>query len=146
MPLATSIVLSDAQATPVDHTFEPSGSVTPGVYEFLNRDFDTPLSFERISVEVRDPGPAKPGQGSQGRTYKVRITLRTPVLEVAGDSSSSGLLPAPTLAYTPTMVVEFLVSERTPKSVLANLSEMGSNLLANSLIREVIDDLERVHG
>jgi hypothetical protein len=131
----------------VDHTFEPSGTNgSSGVYEFVNREFDTPLAFERVTVEVRDPIPAKPGQASQGRTYKVRITLRTPVLEVAGDSSSSGLLPAPTLAYTPMMSIEFLISERTPKTVIENLSEMGANLLANSTVREAIDKLERIYG
>lgn len=142
--MATAIVLADAQATPVNHTFNPSGLDANGVYWFVDRSQANAVGYWKISVEVRQPAPATAGQSSNNRVNRIKIGLHEPILETMGDSSASGILPAPTVAYVPRAFTEYVIPERASSLDRENIQKMSANLLDNAQIAAIVKDLTYV--
>ena len=80
MPTAANIVIADAQATPVNHTFIPMGSDKNGVYWYEDTSASATIGNWRISVDIKRPAPANSGQNSQDRVYRIRIGDRKSVV------------------------------------------------------------------
>ena len=138
---ASNIVLADAQATPVNHTFIPIGPDAQKVFWFEDQSQATPNGFWRISVELKRPPSAQPGQSSSGRTFRARITLNEPVLETLGTNTVSGIPPAPTVAYIPRCITEYILPERSVLQNRKDLRKMMANLLAESQMTAVVENL-----
>lgn len=143
MATLVNIVLADALATPVNHTFVPLGPDDKGVQWLVDQSQSNAIGYWRISIQTTAPASPKPGESSNGRTYRVRVTLNEPVLETNGDSSSSGILPAPTVAYTPRSFVEYVLPERTSLQNRKDMFKMTWNLAANSQIQNAVENLVR---
>lgn len=143
---AANIVLADAAGTPVNHTFVPSGIDGKGVYWWVDRSQANVIGYWKISCELKEPSPAQAGQSSEGRSYRVRIGLHEPVLETLSNSTVSGILPAPTVAYIPRSFTEYIFSERTVLLDRQHLRKMTQNLQANANILDVVENLARVQG
>lgn len=142
--LASAIVLADAQATPVDHTFSPIGLDNAGVFWFCDQSASNAIGFWRISVEVKMPAdPAAGSSSGPSRSYRYKIGLHEPVLETLSNSTVTGISPAPTVAYIPRSFAEFVIPERASLLDRKNLRKMIGNLLANSQIVALIEDLNR---
>jgi hypothetical protein len=146
MPAASTIALADAAGTPVTHNFIPNGRDTKDVYWYVDRSQANAIGYWQISVDLKEPPPPTGGINSSGRTYRVRIGLHEPVLENVTNSTVSGVAPAPTVAYIPRAFTEFIFPERTVKLDRQNSRKMIANLLANSQIVSVVEDLERIYG
>lgn len=99
---ATNIVLADAQATPVNHTFIPIGRDANGVFWFEDQSAPSSAGFWRISVETKR---APITNGAATGSYRTKIGLHQPVLETLG-TNAAGLTPPPTVAYVPRMFLE----------------------------------------
>lgn len=145
MPLS-NIVLADAQGTPVNHTFAPIGSDSNAVEWLYDYSQSNAVGYWKISIETRQPSPAQAGQSSDGRTYRVRVGLHEPVLEIPGDSSSSGIIPAPTVAYIPRSFVEYVLPERTTLQNRKDLWKMTHLLAANTQIQNAVENLVRLQS
>jgi len=142
MPQATNIVISDAQATPVAHTFVPIGMDTKtGLFWFEDQSQANVLGYWRISVERKSPPPASAGQSSEGRSYRLRYGLHEPILANITNSTVSGVAPAPTLAYTPRAFAEFVLPEQTALLDRQNLAKMTPLMLQNAQIKAQIETL-----
>lgn len=89
MAQATSLVIADGQATPVNVTFSPE-SVTPSLSRFVDRTSGVASKFRRLNVRFNMPTAKKPGQeelaisvpvwgtlpsGAQGVVYTLRSRL-----------------------------------------------------------------------
>jgi len=142
MPSASNIVLADAQATPVNRTFIPMGRDKNGVFWFEDQSPTSAIGYWKISVELKKPSPAAAGMSSNGRSFRVAIGLHEPVLETVSNSTVSGIAPAPTIAYTPRVVTEFILPERAVLLDRKNLRKMVANLVADANIVAVVENLQ----
>lgn len=126
MAQATSIAILDAQATPVSHTYIPLGTDKNGIMWFEDQSAASPLGYWKISIERKAPSTsANPGTNSDGRTYRYKVGFHQPVLANVTNSTVSGILPAPTLAYVPRSYQEFLMPERGSLLDRQNLVKMS---------------------
>lgn len=140
MTVATNIVLADAQATPVNHTFIPLGPDKNGVFWFSDQSAASAIGYWKVSVEIKQPGAATSGSSSDGRSFRFKIGLHQPVLEVLSNTSA-GILPAPTLSYTPRAFIEYVVPERGSVLDRKNLRKMIASLAADSNVIAVVENL-----
>lgn len=143
---AVAIVLADATGTPVNHTFNPNGRDANEVFWFIDRSQANPIGYWKISVELKEPPPAKAKESSAERTFRVKVTLHEPVLEVVSNSTVSGITPAPTIAYIPRVSTEYIMSERSTLLERQHLRKMNANLQANAQVVSVVETLERLYG
>lgn len=141
MTTAANIVLADAQATPVNHTFVPIGLDNDKVFWFVDQSAANSIGNWRISVEIKQPGAPQAGQSSATRTNRVKIGLHEPILETVSNSTVSGIAPAPTVAYIPRSFHEFVLPERTVLLDRKNQRKMASQLLNDANIISVIENL-----
>lgn len=144
MPQATNIVLADAQATPVNHTFIPVGRDANGVFWFEDQSQANSIGFWRISVETKRPGNPAAGVSSKDRTFRAKVGLHEPVLETLSNSTVSGIAPAPTVAYVPRSFHEFITPERSVALDKASMVKMAPLLLQNALMIAVIRDQQEL--
>lgn len=142
MSTAANVVIADAQATPVNHTFQPQGKDSSGTFWFTDLSQANAVGYWKISVEIKKPPPATDRQSSQGRTYRYRIGLHQPILANVTNSTVSGIAPAPTLAYSPRTFVEFILPEETALLDRSNAAKMVPLLLQNSQFKSLIEQLD----
>lgn len=138
MPQAANIVLADAQAIPVNHTFIPVGRDANGVFWFEDQSFSNSVGYWRISVETKRPSGSSQGTSAQNRTYRTRIGLHEPILE-AVSAASNGFTPAPTVAYVPRTFAEYVDPERSTLPNRKDMSKMMPLLLQNSQILAIVE-------
>lgn len=141
MTVATDIVLADAQATPVNHTFKPIGPDRDGVFWFVDQSISNAIGFWRISVKTTVPKAARAGESSRDRNFRVTVGLHEPVLETLSNSTVSGIAPAPTVSYIPRVFTEYVMPERASELDRKNLRKMNANLQANANILAVVEAL-----
>jgi hypothetical protein len=142
MPTVSNIVLDDAQATPVSHTFNPLGFDSNGVMWWEDRSLPTPDGYWRISAQlVRTPPPTNGVMASANRVNRVKVGLHKPILEVVG-INSAGYQTAPTVAYVDRSLEEFIFSSRDTLQDRKDLRKMKANLLANAGFITFIEQLE----
>lgn len=146
MATLVDIVLADAQATPVNHTFKPIGADDKGVQWLVDYSQSNAVGYWRISIKTSAPLPPKAGESSDGRTYRVQVGLHEPVLETMGDSSASGIIPAPTVAYIPRSFGEYILPERASLQNRKDLWKMTYNLMSNAQIQNAVENLVRFTG
>jgi hypothetical protein len=139
---ASNIVLADAAVTPVNHTFIPMGYDKNGVFWFEDQSQANAIGYWRISVELKRPPPAAPGQTSEGRAYRARVNLHEPVLANITNSTVTGVLPAPQLAYTVRSFTEFALPERSALLDRQNISKMMPLLLQNAQIKAIVENFQ----
>lgn len=141
MPQIANIVLADAQATPVNHTFVPIGRDAKGVNWLVDQSQSNAVGYWRISIETVQPPPPVSGTSSNERTYRVKVGIHEPVLETNGDSSASGIIPAPTVAYIPRSFAEYVIPERSSLQNRKDLWKMFANLQDNTQIQQAVESL-----
>ena len=141
MATATPIVLADAQATPVNHTFTPIGKDEKDVFWFVDQSQSNAIGYWRISVEINQPRLAQPNESSSRRVARIMIGVHEPVLENVTNSTVSGVAPAPTVSYIPRSFHEFVLPERAALQDRKNLRKMAANLLADANIIAVVENL-----
>lgn len=138
MANATNIVLPDALATPVNHTFaliQANGIETA----WEDRAAGIPIGFNRLRTVFKAPSP----KGKVGdRSYQVQLQIALPTMETLGNSST-GLTPAPTVAHTARALVTFELPERSSLQNRKDLLKYLSGALANAQIISMIETLDR---
>lgn len=142
MSTATAIVLADAQAIPVNHTFTPIGLDNKGVYWFVDQSNANAIGYWKISAEVIQPPAAQPGESSARRTNRIKIGLHEPVLEVVSNSTVSGIAPAPTVAYIPRVFTEYVLPERGVLLDRMNVRKMNANLQNDANVVSLVESLQ----
>lgn len=146
MPAMANIVLADAQATPANHTFIPIGKDANGVSWYEDQSAASAIGNWRISIEMRRPFGQAAGQvSSADRVTRVKIGFHQPSLESLG-TSDSGLVPAPTIAYTNRFNAEFILAERGTPQNRKDIRKMAAGLLGDSQLVAVIENLQGLVG
>lgn len=146
MAQVAAIILPDALATPVNHTFIPQGKDKNGVWWFEDQSKPQSLGWNKISLElVRNVSPAGAGSAAQSRTNRVKIGIHIPVLETLG-VADGGIVPSATLAYTPRCNIEFILSERSVTAERKDLLKYTVGLLGNAQVVALAQDLQNIWG
>lgn len=145
MPAVANIVLADAQATPVNHTYIPLGPDSNGVWWFEDQSQSTPIGYWRLSIQLKRPGPPAAGQASNiERVSRATLTMHQPVLETLG-TNDAGITPAPTVSYIPRSKQEFILPERGTLQNRKDLRKMSASLLSDTLVIAVIESLQNIY-
>jgi hypothetical protein len=139
--MASNIVLADAQATPVNHTFVPVGRDDNQIFWFEDQSNANAIGFWKISVELKRPAAPVAKTSSEQRTYRAKIGLHEPVLETLSNSTVSGILPAPTVSYIPRAFMDFVMPERAALLDRKNIRKMAALLLAETQVTALIENL-----
>lgn len=140
MGAITSIVVNDAAATPVAHTFSVGRQGLVGnsqVADFEDRSANTgiPVGFYKIALDFSRPTRDR-------KSYRINLKMSTPVLETVSNSTVSGIAPAPTISYTPLVDATFVIPDRASLQNRKDLRKMFYELLNNSQIVAAIENLD----
>lgn len=131
MSAIASMTLNDGTD---DHVFTPI-QVTPAKFRNV-ADADVPeIGQEETTIEVIR---AK-GNG----VHRVRVTTKIPVLEAQSESSASGYVAAPAVAYAITAVTDFYVPQRSSAAQRLIVRNLHRNLMNNA---QAIDAIEQLVG
>lgn len=139
--MASNIVLADAQATPVNHTFVPIGRDKKGLFWFEDQSAANSIGYWKISVDLAKPPVAVAKTSSEGRTVRAKIAMHEPVLETVSNNTVSGIAPAPTVSYVPRCFVEFVLPERATLQNRKDLRKMIALALAETQITGLVENL-----
>lgn len=134
MAAAVNIVLADALATPVNHTFVPLGP--QGNFDMVYEDQSqaSPNGYWRVGLRHR-----RPNAKVAGSVARVEITLMEPVLEAIAPAAS-GLTQPPTVAYVPMVKTEYVISDRSSLQVRKDLRKMNYNLQNDPQIVALVEN------
>jgi hypothetical protein len=144
MSAVAAIVLPDAQATPVDHTFIPRGPDSNGVWWFEDQTGASSLGFNLISLQLSRPTGISVGTSAGQRVNRVKIGLHTPVLETLG-TNDAGFTPPSTVAYVNRCNVDFILPERDTVQDRKDLRKFMAGLLANSQVVAMVETLTGIY-
>lgn len=146
MAQVAQIVLADAQATPVNHTFIPLGPDANNVWWFEDQvaTAPSPLGYNRLSVSLVRPTGMSVGTSSQDRLARVKMSIHLPVLETLGNNSA-GIVPAPTVAYIPRLNIEYILPERSTLQNRKDLRKFALGLLADVQVVAAVEALQSIY-
>lgn len=144
MAAAANIVLADAQATPVNHTFVPLGPDAKGIWWYEDQSAASPIGFNRISISIKRPLTSKQGENSASRVCRVMVALHTPKLEVTSNNTVSGISPAPTISYTLRCATEFIIPERSSLQDRKDVRKFMDYLLAATPVVDAVESLQGI--
>lgn len=143
--MASNIVIADALATPVNHTFAPVGRGADGVFYFEDQSQANAVGYWRISVEQKRPKAPTAGTSSQDRTHRVKIGLHEPILETVSNNTVSGIAPAPTVSYVCRSFCEFIMPERSSLQNRKDLRKMMAALLGDTQVLGATETLAYIY-
>lgn len=144
MPAVANIVLADAQATPVNHTFIPLGPDTSGVWWFEDQSASNQLGYNRIGISLKRPATGTNGVSSKNRVNRVKLTITEPVMETLG-TNDAGVTPPPTIAYVDRGSVEIVLSERDTLQNRKDLRKYLQFLMADTQVVAVVETLQNIY-
>lgn len=137
MGIAANIVLADAQATPVNHTFTPVGPRKDGYIVFEDMSASSPIGFNMLAVRMRRVKTG--GNNAAQSTTRIDLQLRTPKLETLA-TAASGFTPPPTVAYSPIADISFAISDRSTLQDRKDIRKYLAGLLAEAQIVNLIEN------
>jgi hypothetical protein len=144
MSAVTSIVLNDAQGTPVAHTFVPLGPDQSGVWWFEDQTGTAAIGYNRISLQLTRATNPSPGSNSGQRINRVKIGIHTPKLETIGNNSA-GITPPPTVAYIPRANVELILPDRASLQDRKDLRKYVDFIMAETQVTNMVESLQAVY-
>lgn len=137
MSQKTSIVLTDAESTPVNRTFLPA-SKDGNLYTYHNRASGIVVGYDVLTVQQRMPSKSS-------KATVVSFKLTTPKLEQTSASTSTGIQPAPTVAYNCIGKLEFVLHERSTLQDRKNLLAMMRDLIDEALTAEGVENYDATY-
>lgn len=140
--MASNIVIADAQATPVNHTFIPMGVDKNGTFWWVDQSQSNALGYWKIGVSLKRPAESnQQGTSASSRNYVAKVQVLEPVLANVTNSTVTGVLPAPTLAHVPRSYHEYILPEAGGLLDRANIAKMSPLVLQNPQVVQVVRDL-----
>lgn len=139
MAAIAPVVLNDGLATPVAHTFAPVTIDSSGVAKWADRSTGISVGFPTISYSLKNPTTGS-------KAYKLVAKVNMPVLEQTSPSTSTGIQPAPTVAYNCIANIELVMPDRSTLADRKNLIAFARNYLANAaIITAGVENYETVY-
>jgi len=144
MSAVVNIVLNDAQATPVAHTFIPLGPDQNGVWWWEDQTGTSPIGYNRISMQLVRNSRNASGQSAGATTSRVKVAIHTPKMETLSNNCA-GLTPPPQIAYTPRCTIEFIISDRASLQDRKDLRKYVDFLIAETQLTDMVENLRNVY-
>lgn len=149
MPAIAAITLANGEATPVNHTFNPLGQdAKTGIWWFEDASprvsTTSSLGFPRIGIQTKRQTSSEAGTSAGTIVNRVQITVALPQLETLG-TSSSGLTPAPTIAYVDRAKMEFILPARDALADRKDVLAFAKNALANANVIDLVQNLSALY-
>lgn len=142
MAAIANIVLNDAQATPVAHTFSfgsIENSKNSGSVMFEDRVAGIYIGYNKLTLAVHRPtGDGK----TANRNLKLGIKIETPKLETVSNNTISGIAPAPTVSYRPVAQLVVTLPERSQLQDRKDLRKYLLEVLANTFVVDMFEKFE----
>lgn len=142
MAAIANIVLNDAQATPVAHTFSYASMENlrgTGLVVFEDRAIGTYIGYNKLTLTVARPkGDAR----AANRNLRLMIKLETPKLEVVSNSTISGIQPAPTVSYRLAAELAVTIPERSQLQDRKDLQKMFREALSSAAVTDMFEKFE----
>lgn len=133
-----NIVLNDAQATPVAHTFAPA-SVEAGRAVLEDRASGVYIGYNKLTLTLSRPtGQPK----SATRNLVLGVKMETPKMETVSSSTVAGIAPAPTVSYRPFAELKVTVPERSVLQDRKDLQKFMREVLANPFVTDMFEKFE----
>jgi hypothetical protein len=129
-----AITLTDGATTPVNRVFNPAKQ-DGDVYRWDYRGGGIVAGYGQLTISTRLPS-------KNAKTTKVQVKLVNPILEVTSPSTSTGIQPAPTVAYNNTLDLTFTLHERSALQERKDLLTMARDLLNESLMTAAVQDYD----
>lgn len=129
MPAIGNIVINDAAATPLAHTFAPV-TTDGAIAKLANRTASTPKGFENLSVEMRAP------QGSS-TAYRLLIGFNDPV-----EATVDG---AQVVVRNNSADIRVNFSPDSTLQERKDTLKLMANLLGHATISLVVENLEPIY-
>lgn len=139
MSQIANIVLNDAQATPVAHTFGPARTPVDGAL-WEDRSSSQYIGYNKVTMELKRPTGSS--GGSANRNIKAVIRVETPKLENVTNSTVSGIAPAPTVSYRPMAELTFTFPERCSLGDRKDLQKYILQLMSNAFVTDLVEKYE----
>jgi hypothetical protein len=134
MSAKTTIVLTDVTpVTPVARSFYPLPPQKNGILSWIDRTIAILKGQNRLTLEQRESTRKAPA-------LKVAWKLETPVLEQTSASTSTGIQPAPTLAYSLLFNMEFILPDRSTLQERKDLLAMARDLIDEAIVGQQVED------
>lgn len=137
MAQAVNIILADAQATPVNHTFIPIGPQKDGFFAWETANATSALGNFRIEVRARRTGT--PGGNAGQRLWRADVRVKTPTLETLS-TNDAGMVPPPRQAYVLASEHSFVINERANLVERRTARKFGFNILDVAQVKSLIED------
>jgi hypothetical protein len=138
MSLTAAITLTDdTPVTPVNRVFNPAVQAD-GVYRYDNRASGIIAGYDNLTSSMRLPTKA-------AKSTKVQYRLTTPILEVTSPSTSTGIQPAPTVAYSLIGELTFTLPERSSLQDRKNLLKMLRDLIDEQIVTDAVVDYNQTY-
>jgi hypothetical protein len=132
-----NLTLTDAAATPVNHTFSPHPDIMSNLSRWADRSGGIALGYPMATLMFRMPSKAS-------RTFKVVAKLVTPVLEVTSPTTTTGIQPGPTLSFNLLATAEYVLPERSTLQQRKDLNAMFKDYLSDAVITAAVETFEPV--
>lgn len=134
MSAIQNLVLNDGQTTPVPSTFTPTvASLDQAVWQ--DRSLGIFTGMPTVILSSRKPVKGSP-------LFRVKATVKLPVMEVVSNSTVSGIAPAPTVAYTLQANVELMIPERSNLQNRKDIAAYTANLMADAQYKSLVENFE----
>jgi len=137
----SNLVLADAQATPVNHTFIPLGANDPNRPNRLiweDQSAVSPLGYWHLWTACKRPAAPSPGVSSRDRIYRLSGGIDTAILETLGTSTITGIPASPTVAHIPRAEFNLLIPERATTQQVNDLWKILTLFMASSPVSTLV--------
>lgn len=132
MPAFGNIVIYDAAATPVAHTFAPV-AINGVVASYADRSGGIIVGYPKLTLSLTEPS-------KNSRNSKARFKLMLPVLEVIAGTTVGGITPPASKAYELMADITFTIPDRATLQNRKDLLELFKNLLDHTTIESMVQD------
>lgn len=130
MPTASTIVLADGQATPVNHNFAPRAQVGPGNTTLVNDEASTSAGSMKLSLGFSSANSAR-------KTNRVKISFVQPT-----EQTVDGVVR---VAYAARFSIDIVMPEEMTLDERKDLGAFLKNALANSVVQGYITTLDPMY-
>jgi hypothetical protein len=130
-----SISLTDAAATPLVRVFSPTRKKDGELFTYHNRSSGIVVGFDAFSIQTRQADKTT-------KATKVTLKLVTPILEQTSPSTTTGIQPAPTVAYNLLASVELVLPDRSSLQNRKDLLAMIRDALSETVVTQAVHDYD----
>lgn len=133
MAAIANLTLTDAAATPVNHTYKPVQKTDArSVWE--NQASGIKIGMPVATMSITE----------SAEMFRVHITLRLPILETLSGENSNGYVAVPKVGYEMAGKSEFILPKRSTLQDRKDVLALMKDFMGDAVVTAAVHDYERV--